>query len=49
MMIKEDILKQIEEIEKEKENLKQQYKDELKLKVKEQRKLKKVIRLLDKE
>ena len=48
-MIKEDILKQIEEIEKEKENLKQQYKDELKLKVKEQRKLKKVIRLLEKE
>ena len=48
-MIKEDILKQIEEIEKEKENLKQQYKDELKLKVKEQRKLKKVIKLLEKE
>ena len=48
-MIKENILKQIEEIEKEKENLKQQYKDELKLKVKEQRKLKKVLRLLDKE
>ena len=48
-MLKEDILKQIEEIEKEKENLKQQYKDELKLKVKEQRKLKKVIKLLEKE
>ena len=48
-MIKEDILKQIEEIEKEKENLKQQYKDELKLKVKEQRKLKKVLRILDRE
>ena len=48
-MLKDEITKQIEEIEKEKENLKQQYKDELKIKVKEQRKLKKVIRLLEKE
>ena len=48
-MIKEDILKQIEEIEKEKEVVKQEYKDTIKIKNKEQRKLKKVIRLLEKE
>ena len=48
-MIKEDIIKQIEQIEKEKEVVKQQYKDTIKLKNKEQRKLKKVIKLLDKE
>ena len=48
-MIKEDILKQIEQIEKEKEVVKQQYKDAIKVKNKEQRKLKKVIKLLDKE
>ena len=41
-MIKEDILKQIEEIEKEKEVVKQEYKDTIKIKNKEQRKLKKV-------
>ena len=48
-MIKEDIIKQIEQIEKEKEVVKQQYKDAIKLKNKEQRKLKKVIKLLEKE
>ena len=42
-MIKEDILKQIEQIEKEKEVVKQEYKDTIKIKNKEQRKLKKVI------
>ena len=48
-MIKEDILKQIEQLEKEKEVVKEQYKEVIKSKNKEQRKLKKVIRLLDKE
>ena len=48
-MIKEDILKQIEQIEKEKEVVKQQYKDVIKIKNKEQRKLKKVLRLLERE
>lgn len=48
-MIKEDILKQIEQIEKEKEVVKQEYKDTIKIKNKEQRKLKKVIKLLEKE
>ena len=48
-MIKEDILKQIEQLEKEKEAIKEQYKEDIKIKVKEQRKLKKVIRLLEKE
>ena len=48
-MIKEDIIKQIEQLEKEKEVVKQQYKDTIKLKNKEQRKLKKVLRLLEKE
>ena len=48
-MIKEDILKQIEQIEKEKEVVKQEYKDNIKIKNKEQRKLKKVLRLLEKE
>ncbi len=48
-MIKEDILKQIELIEKEKESVKQEYKNTIKIKNKEQRKLKKVIKLLEKE
>ena len=48
-MIKEDIVKQIEQLEKEKEVVKQQYKDAIKIKNKEQRKLKKVLRLLDQE
>lgn len=48
-MIKEDILKQIEQIEKEKEVVKQEYKNTIKIKNKEQRKLKKVIKLLEKE
>ena len=48
-MLKEDILKQIEDIEKEKEVIKQDYKTLIKEKAKEQRKLKKVIRLLEKE
>ena len=48
-MIKEDILKQIEIIEKEKESVKQEYKNTIKIKNKEQRKLKKVIKLLEKE
>ena len=48
-MIKEDILKQIEDIEKEKELVKQEYKNTIKIKNKEQRKLKKVIKLLEKE
>ena len=48
-MIKEDILKQIEIIEKEKEVVKQEYKNTIKIKNKEQRKLKKVIKLLEKE
>ena len=48
-MIKEDILKQIEQIEKEKEVVKQEYKDTIKIKNKEKRKLKKVIKLLEKE
>lgn len=48
-MIKEDILKQIEVIEKEKEVVKEQYKEVIKIKNKEQRKLKKVLRLLEKE
>ena len=48
-MIKEDILKQIEHIEKEKEVVKEQYKEVIKSKNKEQRKLKKVLRLLERE
>ena len=48
-MIKEDLIKQIEQIEKEKEVVKQEYKNTIKIKNKEQRKLKKVIRLLEKE
>ena len=48
-MIKEDILKQIEQIEKEKEVVKQEYKNSIRIKNKEQRKLKKVLRLLEKE
>ena len=48
-MIKEDIIKQIEQIEKEKEVVKQEYKNTIKIKNKEQRKLKKVIKLLEKE
>ena len=48
-MIKEDILKQIEQLEKEKEVVKQEYKNTIKIKNKEQRKLKKVIKLLEKE
>ena len=48
-MIKEDILKQIELLEKEKESVKQDYKNTIKIKNKEQRKLKKVLRLLEKE
>lgn len=48
-MLKEEILKQMEEIEKEKEEIKQDYKILIKEKAKEQRKLKKVLRLLEKE
>ena len=48
-MIKEDIIKQIELLEKEKESVKQDYKNTIKIKNKEQRKLKKVLRLLDQE
>ena len=48
-MIKEDILKQIEQIEEEKEIAKDEYKKVIREKNKEQRKLKKVIRLLEKE
>ena len=47
-MIKEDILKQIEQIEKEKEVVKQEYKNTIRIKNQEQRKLKKVIKLLEK-
>lgn len=48
-MIKEDILKQIDQLEKEKAELNDQFKLLIKEKVKEQRKLKKVLRLLEKE
>ena len=48
-MIKEDILKQIEIIEEEKEIAKDEYKKVIREKNKEQRKLKKVIKLLEKE
>ena len=48
-MIKDDILKQIEQLEKDKEEIKQDYKTLIKEKGKEQRKLKKVLRLLEKE
>ena len=48
-MIKDNILKQIEDIEKEKEIIKQQYKEDIKIRNKEQRKLKKVLKIIDKE
>ena len=48
-MIKDNILKQIEDIEKEKEDIKQQYKEDIKIRNKEQRKLKKLIKILDRE
>ena len=48
-MIKEDIVKQIELIEKDKDEIKQDFKALIKEKNKEQRKLKKVLRLLEKE
>lgn len=48
-MIKEDILKQIEVLEKDKEEIKQDFKALINEKNKEQRKLKKVLRLLEKE
>ena len=48
-MLKEDILKKIEQIEEEKEIAKDDYKKVIREKNKEQRKLKKVIRLLEKE
>ena len=48
-MIKVYILKKIELLEKDKEEIKQDFKALIKEKNKEQRKLKKVIRLLEKE
>ena len=46
-MIKDNVLKQIEDIEKEKEVIKQQYKEEIKIRNKEQRKLKKILKIID--
>lgn len=48
-MLKEDILKQIEVLENDKKEIKQDFKALIKEKNKEQRKLKKVLRLLDQE